>query len=331
MADFIRWGVLSTSRHAANTVIPALNAAPSGRVVAVASRDEARAREYADRLGIPGALGSYEALLADPDIDAVYIPLPNSFHKEWTIRAAGAGKHILCEKPMALNAADAQEMVEACRAAGVTLAEAFQWRHHPQAKQARAMLREGVVGDLRLIHAVFSFPLEPNEDVRWQAELGGGALYDVGCYPIAVARFMTGQEPVSVTAQAVWADTGVDRQMVATLAFPGGVLAHIDCGFSLPLRRTYDLVGSQGALFVNRAYNPKEDFPGQVIRYGDDREIIETVTTDQVNSYVLMAEDFNRALLDRHEVPYPPEDAILNMRVIDAVYKAARSGNVVIV
>jgi len=331
MADFVRWGVLGTSQHAENTVIPALMGAPSGRVMIVASRDASRAHEYAARLGIPRSAGSYEALLRDPDVDAVYIPLPNSFHKEWAIRAARAGKHVLCEKPLALNAADAQEMVMACREAGVKLAEAFQWRHHPQAQRTREMLRSGVIGDLRLIEAGFTFPLNEGQNVRWQPALGGGVVYDVGCYPIALARFMTGQEPLSVTAQATWSASGVDDLVVATLAFPDGVLAHINCGFTLPLRRYYELAGTAGSLAVNRAYNPKDDFPGQVIRRGNDREVIETITTEQANSYVLMAEDFNCAVLEHHDVPFPPEDAVLNMRVIDAVYQAARTGKRVMV
>lgn len=326
MADYVRWGVLSTSGHAANTVIPAMKAAPSGRVMAVASRDAERARAYAATQGIPHSYGSYEALLADPDIDAVYIPLPNSLHREWTIRAAGAGKHVLCEKPLALNAAEAEEVVAACRQAGVKLAETFQWRHHPQTHRARALLREGVIGTLCLIEAGFTFPLTRSGDIRLRPELGGGALYDVGCYPIALARYMTGAEPLSVTAQATWTESGVDDLLVATLAFPGGVLAHINCSMSLVQRQYFELVGSKGALVVNRAYKPREDAPGEIVRSEDNRAPVETYTTPALNSYTLMAEDFNRAVLDGTEVPFPAEDAVLNMRVIDAVYQAARSG-----
>lgn len=331
MAQTVRWGVLGTSRHAASTVIPALKAAPSGQVVAIASRDAYRARTYAEEQGIPRSYGSYEALLGDPEIDAVYIPLPNSLHREWTIRAAEAGKHVLCEKPLALNAAEAQEMLEACRRAGVKLAEAFQWRHHPQAQRARELLRQGVIGDLRLIDAGFTFPLSRPNDIRLRPEVGGGALYDVGCYPIAVARYMTGAEPLTVTAQATWTPEGVDETLAATLTFPGGVLAHINCSLRLPLRRYYELVGTGGMLRVNRAYNPKDDAPGEVLQLGDDLAPVATFNTERLNSYVLMAEDFNRALLDGTEVPFPAEDAVLNMRVIDAVYKAARSGGMVMV
>ena len=326
MADYVRWGVLSTSGHAANTVIPAMKAAPSGRVMAVASRDAERARTYAAAQGIPRSYGSYEALLADPDIDAVYLPLPNSLHREWTIRAAEAGKHVLCEKPLTLNAAEAEEVVAACRQAGVKLAEAFQWRHHPQDQRARALLRDSAIGTLRLIEAGFTFPLARTADIRLLPELGGGALYDVGCYPIALARYMTAAEPLAVSAQATWTESGVDDLLVATLTFPGGVLAHFNCSLRLPLRRYYELVGAEGSLLVNLAYNPKDDAPGEIVRRGDDRRPLETYTTARLNSYTLMAEDFNRAVLDGTEVPFPAEDAVLNMRVIDAVYQAARSG-----
>ena len=329
MAEFVRWGVLSTARHGTNTVIPALQAASGGRVTAVASRDVERAQEWAARLGIPRSYGSYEVLLDDPDIDAVYIPLPNSLHREWTIRAAEAGKHVLCEKPLALNAAQAAEMVAACRQAGVTLAETFQWRHHPQSHRARALLCEGVIGTLRLIEAGFTFPLTRPGDIRLRPELGGGALYDVGCYAISLARYMTGAEPLSVTAQATWTESGVDDLLVATLAFPGDVLAHINCSMNLVLRQYFELVGTQGALVVNRAYKPLDDAPGEIVRCEENRAPVETYTTPALNSFVLMAGDFNRAVLDGSEVPFPAEEAVLNMRVIDAVYEAARRGGTV--
>lgn len=326
MADFVRWGVLSTAGHGTNTVIPALQAASGGRVAAIASRDAGRAQEWAAKLGIPHSYGSYEALLDDPDIDAVYVPLPNNLHREWTIRAAGAGKHVLCEKPLALNAAEAAEMVAACRQAGVTLAETFQWRHHPQSHRARALLRGGVIGTLRLIEAGFTFPLTRPGDIRLLPELGGGALYDVGCYAISLARYITGAEPEAVTAQATWTESGVDDLLVATLAFPDGVLAHINCSLRLVLRQYFELVGTDGALVVNRAYKPLEDAPGEIVRCTQNRAPVETYTTPALNSFVLMAQDFNRAVLAGSEVPFPAEDAVLNMRVIDAVYEAARSG-----
>jgi xylose dehydrogenase (NAD/NADP) len=322
----IHWGVLSTSRHAANTWIPALKKSQHGVLSAVASRDMKRAQQYAGEHGFEKAYDSYEALLADPTIDAVYIPLPNSLHREWVLRAAEAGKHILCEKPLGLNAAEAQEMVDAANAAGVNLAEAFQWRHHPQAQKVRELVRSGSLGDLRLIDAGFSFMLTRPNDIRWNPEVGGGSLYDVGCYPVALARYIAEREPLTVTAQAHWGPSGVDDRLVATLEFSGGMLAHINCGFTLPLRRYYEVVGTLGSLAVNHAYNPLETAPSEVRRYGEDRELVETIQLKKLNSYTLMIDDFNAAVAEPRAPLFPGEDAIGNMRVIDAIYHAARHG-----
>lgn len=322
----IKWGVLSTSRHAGRSVIPAMHQSASGEAFAVASRDAQRAAEYAREHQIARSYGSYEALLADPDVDAVYIPVPNHMHKEWAIRAAEAGKHVLCEKPLGLDAAEAEAIVSACADAGVTLAEAFQWRHHPQAQLIRQLVNSGTVGDLQLIKTGFSFFLDRDGDIRRAKEKGGGSLYDVGCYPISFARFITGAEPVSVTAQAQWGKTGVDEVVVATLEFENGVMASINCGFKQPLRRYYEAVGTTGSLVANRTYNLKLEAPGEVLQYGSDFELVQTHPVGLHDSYTLLVEDFNRALLDNRPPLFPGEDAIANMRVIDAVYAAVRSG-----
>lgn len=329
MSDRIRFGVLGTARHGARTVIPAIQSASNAEVVAIASRDAARARQAADQLGIPHSHGSYEALLADPSIDAVYIPLPNHMHKDWSIRAAEAGKHVLCEKPIGLNATEAAAMAQAFKDAGLLLAEAFQWRHHPLAERMYQMLREGIIGDLKLINAGFSFMLDRSGDIRSDPAKGGGALYDVGCYPVSFARYITGAEPLRVTAQAYWGPTGVDDLLVATLEFPGDVLAHINCGFIIPLRRYAEVVGTDGSLMANRIYNPIGDSADEIQRFGSDLELAQTIGIEAVNSYKLMAEDFSAAVKGEREVLFPPSDAILNMRVIDAIYAAARNGGTV--
>lgn len=329
MANKVRWGIIGTARHAANTWLPGCKASASGDVAAIASRSADKAQAFAAEHGIPKSYGSYEDMLAADDIDAVYIPLPNHLHKEWSIKAAEAGKHVMCEKPLGLNAAEAEEMVAAFAGTGLKFAEAFQWRHHPQGQKVRELVKAGVIGDLRLIDAGFSFYLDRTGDVRLNKDMGGGALYDVGCYPISFARYITGQEPLTVTAQAEWGETGVDTLLVATMAFPGGVLAHINCAFTLPQRRYYTVVGPEGSLTVNGAYNPKDDRPGHVIRLGEDRIAQETYDVGAHNSYTLMIEDFNRAVLDDRDPLFPAEDAIDNMRVIDAVYKAAREGGTV--
>lgn len=324
----VRWGILGTARHAANTWIPALKGAPSASLNAVASRAEAQAQKFAAEHNIPTAYSSYDALLSDPVIDAVYIPLPNHAHKEWAIRVAEAGKHCLCEKPLALNAAEAEAMAAAFRAAGRKLSEAFQWRHHPQSERVRALVQSGAIGTLRLIEAGFSFMLERPDDVRWDPALGGGALYDVGCYPIALMRYVTGAEPLSVTAQAEW-HNGIDTLLVATLTFPNNVYAHLNCAFTLPLRRYYEVCGTEGSLAVNGAYNPTGVRDDLIERRGPDREVIEQIDLGRHNSYSLMIEEFSRAILEDREPLFPAEDGVKNMRVIDAIYRAARDGGTV--
>ena len=325
----VRWGILSTARHGEKMMLPAFRQASDTELVAIASRDEARARAFAQEHGIPTSYGSYEALLDDPDVDAIYIPLPNNLHKEWAIKAAQAGKHVLCEKPIGLNAAEAEEMVAAFKQAGRILCETFQWRHHPQAHAVKELIQDGTIGEVRLIDAGFSFLIARQDDIRLDPELGGGSLYDVGCYPVSLARFITEAEPLAVTAQAHWTERGVDDRMVATLEFPNGVLAHINCGFSLPLRRYYEVVGSTGSLLVNRAYNPIGDRASEIVHFGEDRMMIETIRLEAANSYTLMVEDFNRAVRGEAAPRFPADDAVKNMRVIDALYRSAREGGTI--
>ena len=200
----LRWGILGTARIN-RMLIPPLKASPDNRLVAVASRELARGEEYAREWGIGRVHGSYEALLADPEIDAVYIPLPNHLHAEWTIKAARAGKHVLCEKPLALTVADVDAMVSACREAGVVLAEAFMYRHHPQTLKVKQLLDEGAIGTLRYLRGAFTFELSRPNDVRLRPEWGGGCLWDVGCYPVSFARHLVGQEPLEVYGSRCWA------------------------------------------------------------------------------------------------------------------------------
>lgn len=331
MTRKIRWGILSTSNHAAKRVIPAIHASADGEAAAVASRNLEPAQRYAASLTIPKAYGTYEALLDDPEIDALYIPLPNHLHKEWSIRAAQAGKHVLCEKPIGLNAEEAEGMVRVFREANLKLAEAFQWRHHPQAQRVRQMVKDGVIGDLRLIDAGFSFYMDVSENVRWQSDMGGGALYDVGCYPIALTRYITGQEPIAVTAQGRWGETAVDELVVATLEYPDGVLAHINCAFIIPLRRYYEVCGTEGVLKVEYAYNPIGDRPNKILQYGPDYTLTGTVDVGTIDSYTLMIQEFNTAILQDRDPAFPAEDAVKNMRVIDAIFKAMREERRVVV
>jgi xylose dehydrogenase (NAD/NADP) len=251
----LRWGVISTA-NIGRSVNPAIQAACNGELVGVASREEAKAREYAQQRGIPRHYGSYEALLEDEDIDAVYIPLPNSLHLEWTIKAAEKGKHILCEKPLALDEAECREMEAAAQANHVRLMEAFMYRFHPQTEKVVEMVRSGALGELRLIHSAFTFRLTRPVNIRWDPDLGGGALMDVGCYCVNVSRTVAGMEPVEVWATAGWTDSGVDGQLAGTLRFETGALAQFDCALTMERREVYEVAGTDGYLSIPAAFLP---------------------------------------------------------------------------
>ncbi|HXR11877.1 MAG TPA: Gfo/Idh/MocA family oxidoreductase, partial [Gaiellaceae bacterium] len=244
----VRWGLLSTARIN-GAVIPPLQESPDTELVAVASRTQERADEYAREFGIPRAYGSYDALLADPDVEAIYISLPNGPHVEWSIRALEAGKHVLCEKPLARHPADVERAFAAADGAGLLLMEAFMWRHHPQTKRLRELVQEGAIGELRFVRASFSFTVRDERDVRLDPQLVGGALMDVGCYTVSAARLVAG-EPVEVSGRQVVGPSGVDLRFAGTLLFPGEVLGQIDCGFDLPDRAEIEVAGSEGTIRV---------------------------------------------------------------------------------
>ena len=321
MENKTRWGILSTARIARKAMIPALQESTMAEVSAVASRAEEKARAFAAKLGILKAYGSYEALLADPEIDAIYNPLPNHLHKDWTIRAAEAGKHILCEKPLALNVEDVQAMIDAARANSVQLVEAFMYRHHPRIAAARQMLREGAIGELRTIETAFTFKLDDFSNIRYQPEKGGGALLDVGCYCVNISRLMAGREPVAVQARAHWAATGVDDQLAGILDFGDGLLAHFDCGINQVDRQRCLLGGTQGTLELPMTFNM-----GLVethIRVEPETGPAQVHTYPAVNMYRLLAEDFMGAIAG--EAPaFPIKDDLGNMRALQALLASAR-------
>ena len=240
----LRWGVISTANIGRAAVNPAIQASRNGELLAVASREEERAREFAQKWEIPRHYGSYDALLDDASVDAVYIPLPNSMHREWTIRAAEKGKHILCEKPLALSADECREMDAAAEANGVKLMEAFMYRFHPRTQKVVEMVRAGVVGDLKLITSGFTFRLKNSDNVRLRPEMGGGSLMDVGCYCVNVSRTIAGAEPAAVQAVAHQGPSGVDEQMVGTLRFEGGLLAQFDCALNMGRRESCLVAGT---------------------------------------------------------------------------------------
>jgi predicted dehydrogenase len=318
----LRWGVISTSNIGRRAVNPAIQASSNGELLAVASREEARAREFAKEGSIPTSYGSYEALLDDERIDAVYNPLPNSLHKEWTIKAAEKGKHILCEKPLALDAVECLEMKAAATANGVKLLEAFMYRFHPRTEKVLEMVQGGAIGDLRQIRSSFTFLLKNPDNIRWAAELGGGALMDVGCYCVNVSRTMAGREPVEVRAMANFRSPGVDEQMAGTLRFEDGLLAHFDCALTMERTEVYHLLGSNGHIRVQDAFLPGTD--DVVIEQFDIEDNLNRVTVRGADEYKLMVEHFADCVLKDRPLKYTAEEAALNMRVIEALHESAR-------
>lgn len=322
MAGTLRWGILGTASIALRRLIPALRRSRTGTLVAIASRDAARARESAARLAIPRAHGSYEALLADPEVDAVYIPLPNTLHRPWTERAAAAGKHVLCEKPLGVDAADAAAAVAACARAGVVLLEAFMYRFHPQIERLQALIRAGVIGEPWLVRAAFSFGVAVGPNIRLEAALGGGGLLDVGCYGVNISRLILG-EPHSAFASAAY-ERGVDVRLAGALRFAGNRMALVDCGLRTPYRQECEVVGPDGSIVVGRPFQPEEDPTALLIRRarGVPEERVEI---PGANQYVLMLDHF-AAVVGGAPARHPPADAVANMRAIDALSEAARRG-----
>ncbi len=328
----IRWGILSTARIGAGALIPAIQQSNNGEVAAVGSRSLDKGRAFAAQHHIPKAYGSYEELLADPEIDAIYNPLPNDQHAEWSIRCAEAGKPVLCEKPLAGSAADAQKMADVFASRKLLLVEAFMYRYHPQTQKVKEMVDSGAIGKLQLMQSTFSFSIGDENDIRLNKDMAGGGLMDVGCYCLNVIRYMVGEEPNEVRALANFgARSEVDESLVGLLGFPSGVLAHFDCSFRAPLTQTYDIRGTHGRILVERAFAPFRPDPDApiIVRYWNSQPKIEAeqyqeIEIEPINQYTLMVEDFGDALLNHHPVRFPVQDAIQNMRVIDQLLAAAR-------
>ena len=322
----VRWGILGVASNATRRVIPALKESRLAEPVGIASRDLAKAREAAATLGVPRAYGSYDELLADPDVEAIYNPLPNHLHVPWSIRAAQAGKHVLCEKPIALDAAEARTLLAVRNATGVQIAEAFMVRTHPQWQAVRAMLDEGRIGELRLVTGHFSYFRRDATDIRSRPEWGGGALMDIGCYPIFIARWMFGAEPTEALAMIDRdPELGVDRLTSAMLRFPTGQATFTAAGQLVPYQRMH-LFGERGRIEVMIPFNAPADRPS-VIQVDDGTRLdgasaipIEFPAVDQ---YVLQVDRFSEAVRGIGSVPVSLETAIGNMEVIDALFRSA--------
>jgi xylose dehydrogenase (NAD/NADP) len=320
----MRWGILGAARIN-RSIIPALRAADGHVLEAVASRDGEKATAYAAEWTIPRAHGSYEALLADGGIDAVYIPLPNHLHAEWTIRAAQAGKHVLCEKPLALTLDEVDRIVAAAAAAHVHVAVAFMYRHHPQTLAVRELVAGGAIGTLRFIRGCFSFTLDRPGDVRFDPAKGGGALWDVGCYPVSYARTIVGAEPDTIQATTVMGPTGVDMSVGALLRFPGNVIALVDASFIAPFRTELEVVGSTGAIRVTHPFKPGERENVLLIR--GDETLEHAVEAPAL--YVSQFEDFGRAVRGTQPPVVTLADSRCNTAALLAVLEAGRTGRAV--
>ena len=318
----VRWGILSTANIGVKAVIPAIAASGNGRLAAIASRDRSRAEAVAARYPGMRAHGSYDALLSDPGVEAVYISLPNALHAEWTIRAAAAGKHVLCEKPLGATPDEVRAMGEACRAAGVLLMEAFMYRFHPQIRWALEQIAAGAIGPARLVRGAFAFDIRSSPgNIRLQAALAGGSLMDVGCYPLNFARAVYGAAPRAVAARAVVPDgSEVERGVAAVLDFGDGRLAVIDCSFEQPAEQFVEVVGDRGRLTIPRPFTPREQETIVRIERGDETVERRFAPADQ---YRLQVEHFAA----RIRTGAPPflslADALAQAESIAAIYAAA--------
>ena len=327
-ASPLRLGILSTA-NIARHFITGVRPSATVKVLAVASRDEAKAASFAGEMGIPRHYGTYEALLADRDIDAVYNPLPNSLHAEWSIRATEAGKHVLCEKPLAVTAAEARSMFAAARRRGVQLVEGYPYRAQPQTLKLKELLDAGALGRVQMIQASMGFIMTNAANIRLSPALAGGALMDVGVYPVSLARMVAKARPLQVSALAQWTEGGVDRSLAATIEFPGGLLAQISCSFSTMTYRQALIAGSEGIVQTTFTNNPAPAAPPVLyLRRGGMDSSVETLEVPVTNGFLAEAESFER-LVRQGPTGWngaTPEESIDIMLTVEALLESARTG-----
>jgi predicted dehydrogenase len=322
----LRWGLISTA-GINRALIPAVRASARSALVAVASRDLDRAQGYARQRDIPRVHGSYEDLLADPEVDVVYNPLPNSLHCEWTVKAAEAGKHILCEKPLAVTVEEVDRMIEAATRSNVVLFEAYMYRHHPQTLRVQKLVRQGAIGQVRLVHAVFSYTLNRPGDVRLDPNLGGGSLWDVGCYPVSFAQAVTGSAPAEVFGWQKLGNSGVDMTFAGQMRFADGVLAQFDSSFQAAFRARAEVIGSRGTLIVDHPWKPSLDGPAGIrLRRGDSET---TVDVQDVDPYLCEVQAMENCVLDGADPVLALSDSRDIIATLTSLYESARMGHVV--
>ena len=319
-SELLRWGLLSTARIN-RRVIPAIRAAERADLTAIASRSQTRADAYAVEWDIPRTHGSYEALLDDPDIEAVYISLPNSLHAEWAVRAAQAGKHVLCEKPLALSVAECDRIITAADSCGVVVVEAVMYLHHPLLDRARQLAEEGAVGRVTLVRGAFSFRLEQQNDIRFKPAMGGGSLWDVGSYPVSFIRWIAG-EPEQVFGWQTLSDSGVDAAFAGLLRCGNGVLGVFDCGLRQQFRVQAEIVGTEGTLTLERPYVISSESRLRLRRGHEEEEI----ALPQADAYRCEVEALTAAVLDEAALPVPLASSRANVDTLAMLYESARRG-----
>jgi D-xylose 1-dehydrogenase (NADP+, D-xylono-1,5-lactone-forming) len=312
----VKWGILSTA-DINRKLIPGAHASPQVDLVGVASRDLARANEFAREWQIPRTYGSYEALLEDPDIEAVYIPLPNTMHCEWSVRALEAGKHVLCEKPMSRHPEDVEAAFDAAERSDRLLSEAFMYRHNPQTKRLKQLVDDGAIGELRVVRSVFSYSLYDERNIRLRTEVEGGALMDVGCYNVSGSRLLGG-EPERVTADAWYGPTGTDWVFAGTLHFPGDVIGVFHCGTALVEQDELEVIGSEGSLFVDDPWHCLDP----LIELRRDGEV-ERIEIERADSYRLELENLSAAIRGEGELLLGRADAVAQARTLEALHASA--------
>lgn len=318
----VRWGILGTARIN-RRLIPAIRAAARCELVAIASRDLSRGEAYAREWGIAQATDGYQALLDDEDVDAVYIPLPNSEHVPWTLAAIAAGKHVLCEKPLALDPADVDRIATAANARGVIVEEGFMYPHEPLTRRVESLVAAGAVGAVRAVSSGFTFALDRQPDVRLDPVLGGGALWDVGCYPVSYAERLIGRRVVSVVGRAHWSGTGVDEEFTGIVEFAGGATASIHSGFRAPYRTWLEIIGTEGALRVPNPFRPE---PTETLELERASGIERIEVTGSTLLFQREVEDFVASVLDRQASVVTLTDSRRMVATLSSLYRSARDG-----
>jgi predicted dehydrogenase len=320
MTEKLRWGLLSTARIN-HKLIPAIRETPRAELVAVASRSQSRASQCATEWSIPQAHGTYDALLEHPDVDVVYVPLPNSLHAEWAVKAMKAGKHVLCEKPLALSVAECNRIIDASQETGMVAMEGIMYLYHPILHRARELVRDGAVGEVTMVRGNFSFLLDRPDDVRWDPDLGGGSLWDIGIYPASFARWIAG-EPYQVFGSQTLSTSGVDATFAGMLRYNGDMLAVFDCSFVEPFRSKAEVAGTEGRLVIEHPYPVSGETRLLLHRLGEDDE--EEIAAAKEDAYQCEVEALTAAVLDGKPLAVPLASSRANVATLNALYDSAR-------